>query len=127
MALEQVFHQFQSEVPFLIASAIVDVSSGIAVISNSSDPGFDPTVASASYTKVVHENARALELLGEAPSDTEDILITTSAAYMMIRMIGTRHIHGLAMAREGNLGLTRVIMKKYEPAFLDALRAAGLR
>lgn len=125
MSIEQLIEKFRGEVTNFMATAIVDIKSGFAVVGGSSDPSFDATVASPTYAEVVKSNARALKLLGIDPRSTEDILITTTSAYLMIRLLGTNYYHGLAITREGNLGLARVIMKKYEPAFLNALRALG--
>ncbi len=124
MSLDRILEQLRTEVDYFIASAIVDTSSGLALASTSIDPNFDPAVASPSYAEVVKSNGRALDLLGMDPRLTEDILITTSTAYLLIRMLGGYH-HGLAVAKAANLGLTRVIMKKYEPLFMDTLRSLG--
>lgn len=125
MALDRIFAKFQSEVNHFIASALVDTATGKAVISTTVDPGFDPAVASPVYAEVVRSNARALSLLGIDPASTEDLLISTTIAYLLIRMLPTGHHHGLAVTKQANLGLSRILMKKYEAAFVDELRALG--
>ena len=80
-------------------------------------------MASASYAEVVKSNARALKLLGIDPDGTEDILITHTNAFILLRLLGVDYYHGLAIGKDGNLGLARVIMKKYESVFLDGIKA----
>ena len=123
MPLYEAIEQFKSEVADFVSTDIVNISSGLSIGGGSVDPRFDATVASASYAEVVKSNARALQLLGIDPYSTEDILITTSSAYLLIRLLGRDYYHGLAITKAGNLGLARVIMKKYEPVFFEALRS----
>ena len=89
------------------------------------DPEFDATVASASYAEVVKTQTRAMQLLGMDPGSTEDILITTRSTYILIRLLGCDYYHCLAVGKDGNLGLARMIMRKYEPIFLDRIKALG--
>lgn len=122
MALQDVINRFRDEVSSFVSTDIVNIASGMSIGGGSIDPQFDATVASASYAEVVKSNARALSLLGMDPDSTEDILITTSHAYVLLRLLGKDYYQGLAIGRDGNLGLARVIMKKYEPAFLEEIR-----
>ncbi|MEO0321473.1 MAG: hypothetical protein AAF447_00810 [Myxococcota bacterium] len=122
MTLADEINRFKSQVPSFVSTDIVNIASGLSIGGGSIDPDFDATVASASYAEVVKSNARALELLGMGADTTEDILITTQNAYILIRLLGKEYYHGVAIARDGNLGLARVIMRKFEPAFLSALR-----
>ena len=125
MALSDVINLFRGEVSSFVSTDIVSIGSGMSIGGGSIDPNFDATVASASYAEVIKSNARALRLLGMDPDSTEDILITTLNAYVLLRLLGKEYYHGLAIAKDGNLGLARVIMKKYEPAFLEEIRKLG--
>lgn len=122
MSLENILNQFKGEIAHFIASAIVDIDSGFSLASTSLDPNFDPVVASPTYAELVKTNTRAMSLLNRDPHETEDILITTAGAYLLIRILGTHYYHGLAVSRDASMGLCRVIMKKYEPLFLKSLR-----
>lgn len=125
MSLYDAIESFRSEVPAFVSTDIVNITSGMSIGGGSIDPRFDATVASASYAEVVKANSRALALLGMDPESTEDILITTTSTYILLRLLGGDYYHGLAIGKDGNLGLARVIMKKYEPIFLDGIRALG--
>ena len=118
MSIEVIIDEFRAEVPSFVSTDIVHIDSGMSIGGGSTRPEFYATVASASYAEVVKSNRRALELLGLDPHSTEDILITTDQVYLLIRLLGTEHYHGLAVGRDGNLGLCRVIVKKYASRFL---------
>jgi predicted regulator of Ras-like GTPase activity (Roadblock/LC7/MglB family) len=120
-SLPEILDAFRADVPGFVSTDIVEVESGLSISGGSVDPNFDASVASASYAEVVKSNARALQLLGMESSTTEDVLITTKSTYFLIRMLGATHYHLLAISRQGNLGLARVIMKRYEPQFLQAI------
>ncbi len=84
-------------------------------------------MAAATYAEVVKANEKALDLLGgvEKVGETEDILVSTTRMYILIRKLGQKHYYGVALNRTGNLGLARVIMKKHEVRFLEALKDLG--
>lgn len=119
--LFEVLNRFKAEVPHFISTDIVEIDSGMSIAGGSIDPNFDASVASACYAEVVKSNARALDLIGIGANATEDILITTSNAYLLLRMIGNRHYLGLALGRQGTLGFARALMVKYGPMVLKAL------
>lgn len=123
MSLHDAIELFKSEVPSFVSTDIVSIKSGMSIGGGSIDPNFDATVASASYAEVVKSNARALKLLGMDPTGTEDILITHANAFVLLRLLGGEYYHGLAIGKDGNLGLARVIMRKYESVFLDGIKA----
>jgi predicted regulator of Ras-like GTPase activity (Roadblock/LC7/MglB family) len=119
--LLEVINRFRSEIPHFISTDVVEIDSGMSIAGGSVDPNFDASVASACFAEVVKSNARALDLLGVGADSTEDILITTTNAYLLIRMIGHRHYLGVALGRQGTLGFARAIMVKYAPAIMAAL------
>ncbi len=125
LSIDDIIQEFRSEIPSFISTDIVHIDSGMSIGGGSVDPNFDASVASASYAEVVKTNRRALDLLGLNPHSTEDILITTDSAYLLIRLLGLDYYHGLAISRDGNLGLSRAIIKKYAPRFLEQIAALG--
>lgn len=122
-SLMDVINRFRAEVPQFVSTDVVHIETGLSLGGGSIDPNFDSSLASASYAELVKSNARALDLLGLGAAATEDILITTRQIYLLIRMIGPEHYHGLAISRQGTLGYARAVMKKYEPQLLEAIRA----
>ena len=120
--LQDLINKFRSEVPHFVSTDIVHIDTGMSIGGGSIDPNFDSSVASASYAEVVKANAQALDLLGLGATSTEDILITTQNAYILIRFLGREHYHGLAITKQGTLGFARALLKKYEPLLLAAIR-----
>jgi predicted regulator of Ras-like GTPase activity (Roadblock/LC7/MglB family) len=119
--LQETLDKFKDDVPEFVSTDIVNFDSGLSIGGRSLDPDFDASVAAASYAEVVKSNRRALELLGLGAESGEDILITTSRVYLLIRLMGAEYYHFLAITRKGNLGLARAIMKKYETALLRSI------
>jgi predicted regulator of Ras-like GTPase activity (Roadblock/LC7/MglB family) len=108
-------------VPEFVSTDIVNIDSGLSIGGGTLDADFDASIASASYSEVVKSNRRALDLLGLGNDCTEDILISTEKVYILIRMLAGEYYHLVAIARKGNLGLARAIMKKYEAPLLQAV------
>lgn len=122
--LNKLLDQFREEIPEFVSTDIVEIDSGLSISGGSIYPNFDSDIASASYAEVVKANEKALKALGGADSvgDTEDILITTSKAYLLIVVfLNKKYYHGLAITRKGNLAYARIVMKKYQPLFSEAL------
>ncbi len=114
--LDEILAEFRGDVAEFVSTDIVEIASGLSIGGGSIFPDFDGTVASAAYADVVKANDRAIYALGgkEALGVTEDILITTEKAYILIVVYpGNKFYHGLAITRKGNLGMARVTMKKY--------------
>ncbi len=120
--LQNILDRFQAEVPEFVSTDLVDVDSGLSIGGATADPSFDASIASASFAEVVKSNSRALDLLGLGAQSSEDILITAEKVYILIRLLGSDYCHLLAISRQGNLGLGRVLMKKYAG---ELLRAVG--
>ncbi len=124
--LEGILEKFGSEVPELIETVIVRIDDGISIGGFSANPNFDLATSSAAYAEVIKSHSKAVELIGtDLVGETEDILITMENTYFLLRMLGEKHYHGLAITKKGNLGLSRVIMKKYEPLFMEGLKGLG--
>ena len=122
--LNMLIDKFREEITGFISTDIVEIESGLSIAGGSVNPDFDSEVASASYADVVKANSKALNAIGgdEAVGATEDILITTSKAYLLILVFpNKRFYHGLAITRNGNLAFARLVMKKYQQLFIDAL------
>jgi predicted regulator of Ras-like GTPase activity (Roadblock/LC7/MglB family) len=120
--LDDLVKKFQTEVPHFVSTDIVDIDSGLSVAGGSIDPNFDSSVACACYCEVVKSNAQALDLLGLGANTSEDICVSTRDAYLLIRMLGGNHYHGLAITKMGALGYARSVMRKFEPLLLGALK-----
>jgi len=122
--LTKLLDQFREEIAEFVSTDIVEIDSGLSIGGGSINPDFDSDVASASYAEVVKSNEKALSALGgnETVGETEDILITTSKAYILLMLFpNKKYYHGLAITRKGNLAYARIVMRKYQSLFNEAL------
>ncbi|WP_201328034.1 roadblock/LC7 domain-containing protein [Thermotomaculum hydrothermale] len=121
--LEKLLESAAKEIAEMVGASVVNMETGLALASYSVDPSFDVSVSSAAYAEVLKQNDVALDLLGgpEVVGEVEDILVTTDKFYFLVRKLGNKHFLGVAITKKGNLGLARVIMKKYEPKMEEEL------
>ena len=106
------------EIEGAIGAAVVDYGSGMALGTLSSTNSLDLTVAAAGNTEVVRAKMRTVEQLGLNES-IEDILITLTGQYHIIRPLTSRKGKGLflylALDRaRGNLALARHRLKSID-------------
>ncbi|MGV9451777.1 hypothetical protein [Streptomyces sp. NPDC003635] len=98
--------------------ALVDYTSGMALGTLGGGKSFDLGVAAAGNTDVVRAKMRTMEHLG-LKGEIEDILITLSDQFHLIRLIGGRGGNGLFMylvldAKRANLAMARHQLRKIE-------------
>jgi predicted regulator of Ras-like GTPase activity (Roadblock/LC7/MglB family) len=113
---------FCGEVEGLIATGIVRRKDRSLVEGRSLDPRLDATAAGC-FAGIVESHLAAVEQLGMGPAwgETEDVLITTARAYVLIRLLGEGHYHWLAVSSEANLALCRLVMRSHEPFLRSGL------
>ncbi|GAB7108874.1 roadblock/LC7 domain-containing protein [Streptomyces phaeofaciens] len=100
------------------AAALVDYTSGMALGTLGGSKSFDLNVAAAGNTDVVRAKMRTMEHLG-LKAQIEDILITLSDQYHLIRLISGRGGNGLFLylvldAKRSNLAMARHQLRKIE-------------
>ncbi|MBD3290935.1 hypothetical protein GF337_19165 [candidate division KSB1 bacterium] len=125
--LTQLIDEMKHELSGFISTDVVEVESGISVAGGSISPDFDSDVASKKYAEVLKAHQKAAQALGgkKTVGETEDILITTTMAYLiLIPFPDGKYYHGLAISRDGNLAFARLVMKKYQPLFIKALSSS---
>ena len=78
-------------------------------------------MASAFFSDFLNACSRGIHGFGLAPT-LEEIQITTSRHTILMRAVrGTPYLHLALIGREGNLGIARVVMRRYEPLFAQIL------
>lgn len=102
----------------VIGAALVDYTSGMALGTIGGGKDLDLNVAAAGNTDVVRAKLRTMELL-DLKDDIEDILISLSSQYHLIRLIKGRNNSGLflyvALAKDrANLAMARHQLKRIE-------------
>ncbi|MFI5527597.1 hypothetical protein ACIA8O_03470 [Kitasatospora sp. NPDC051853] len=101
-----------------IGVALVDYTSGMALGTLGGSAELDLNVAAAGNTDVVRAKVRAIELLGLKEA-IEDILITLSTQYHLIRPLTNRSGKGLFLylaidKNRANLAMARHQLKRVE-------------
>lgn len=103
-----------------LGAALVDYESGMC-LGIAGNPGFDLEIAAASNTEVVRAKKSARDRLG-LKDKIEDILITLTGQYHLIRMVGTTMFYYVVLDRaKSNLALARKELAAVEAA-LDIAR-----
>lgn len=125
-SLQELIDRFCDEVEGFIATGVVRRKDRSLVGGRSSDARLDPAAAGC-FAGVVESHLAAVEQLGVGSvwGETEDILITTARAYLLIRLLGDGHYHWLAVSSEANLALCRLQMRSHEPFLLSGLADLG--
>ncbi|GLX54427.1 hypothetical protein Shyhy01_73760 [Streptomyces hygroscopicus subsp. hygroscopicus] len=98
--------------------ALVDYTSGMALGTMGGSKTFDLNVAAAGNTDVIRAKMRTMEMLG-LKSEIEDILITLSDQYHLIRLLQGRGGNGLFLylvldSTRANLAMARHQLKRIE-------------
>ncbi len=120
-AIKVVLEELTREIPNVIAAEVVCIDDGTPLVATSLDPSFDPEIAAVYFAEVVKINEKALEALKKGRR-LEEVLLTTDEFYLVVRILpDTRFYLGLAIAKDGNIGMARMVMKTYEKRFMEAL------
>ncbi|WP_433600330.1 hypothetical protein ACQPXH_00205 [Nocardia sp. CA-135953] len=101
-----------------LGAAIVDYESGMALGTAGGSKALDLEIAAAGNTEIVRAKQRTLAQLG-LQQDIEDILISLSGQYHIIRPLSSRQSHGLFLylaldRNRANLALARHRLKNID-------------
>ena len=122
-AITVLLEELEHEIPDVIAAAVVSIDEGVPLGATTNDPAFDVDIVAAYYAEVIKTNEKALEALQKGPR-LEEVLVTTDDFYLFIRPLpGTRFYVGLVMAQKGNVGMARMVLKRYEKRFIETVPA----
>ncbi|WP_280459985.1 hypothetical protein [Nocardia carnea] len=96
-----------------LGAAVVDYNSGMALGTLGSSKALDLNVAAAGNTEVVRAKLRTIEQLG-LQEDIEDILITLSTQYHLIRPMTGRKSKGLFLYLALDRGRANLAMARHK-------------
>jgi len=120
-SLNVIVEKLSREIQDYIAIEVAGIDDGTPLVAASQDPAFDPDTDAAYYAEVIKTTEKALEVLKKGRS-LEEVLLTTDECYLIVRVLpNTRFYVGVAIAKKGNIGMARMVMKKYEKKFVEAL------
>lgn len=117
-------NEMKTNVNGFIAVAVVEIETGLTFGSYSSTPSFDVELAAAYNIEVVKSKLKAVEALGLAGNDIEDILITLTTQIHILDISPNKKfmIYLSADKAKANLGMTRGILKKYKVELENGLK-----
>jgi CheY-like chemotaxis protein len=120
-SINRIVNELAGEVPALIMAELVSIEDGTPIVVTSNDSTFDPAIAAAYYTEVVKINEKFLEALKRG-GKLEEVLLTTDEFYLLLRILPDTHFYvGLTITRNGNVGMARMVTKKFEKRLVEAL------
>ncbi|CAN3984529.1 MULTISPECIES: hypothetical protein [Kitasatospora] len=102
-----------------IGAALVDYNSGMALATLDGPGGFDLNVAAAGNTDVVRAKMRTMDMLGLGDG-IEDILITLSSQYHLIRPLTGRSGKGLFLYLALDKGRANLAMARHQLTKVEA-------
>ncbi|UOQ98921.1 hypothetical protein MUN81_05375 [Hymenobacter sp. 5317J-9] len=104
-----------TDLPSLVAVAVVDITSGMALASHSNSPALNPETAAAYNTEVVKQKQKAMSALKLAGEKIEDILITLTNQFHLIKLnsAGNKFIYLVVNSRETNLAIAREVLRSH--------------
>ncbi|MFF7591639.1 hypothetical protein [Kitasatospora purpeofusca] len=102
-----------------IGAALVDYNSGMALATLDGPGGFDLNIAAAGNTDVVRAKMRTMDMLGLGDG-IEDILITLSSQYHLIRPLTGRSGKGLFLYLALDKGRANLAMARHQLTKVEA-------
>ncbi len=100
--------------PGLMAVAVVDATSGMALASHTNTPGLNPETAAAYNTEVVKQKQKAMAALKLTGERIDDILISLTNQSHIINLSddGKKFIYLVVNSRETNLAIARDVCRQ---------------
>lgn len=111
----------RGEIPHLVAAIVVHLENGSVVAGASVDPSFDPGTAGLAYGEVMLAHLRATDQLGQA--GLEDVMVTNAEMYVLLRMVGDKHMLCVATTRAGTPGFARAVMRRHDAELREIITA----
>ena len=102
-----------TDLPSLVAVAVVDITSGMALASHSNSPSINPETAAAYNTEVVKQKQKAMQALKLQGENIEDILITLTNQLHLIKLVddNKKFIYLVVNSRDTNLAIAREVLR----------------
>ena len=112
MDFKAILNELVGSVDGAIGAGLVGLD-GLVIDQSSVKSDFDIQVAGAEYATIVKNARKASESFGAGK--TNEILISTEKATMIMMMVGSDYFCALAIGLDGNLGRGRLEIKKVLP------------
>lgn len=106
------------DLPDLVAVSVLDLRGGTLLATHHAPGKLNPAKAAAYHAEVVRQKQKALEALGLAEEAIDDVLITLTTQWHLLRLLpGDRYVvHLLVGMRDTNLGIAREVLRVHTQA-----------
>ena len=110
---KQIVQDILTELPSLVAVAVIDTETGMPLASHTNSPDFDIETAAAYNTEVVKAKLKAVVALN-IKQTIQDILFTLTDQFHLLRLSpdGNMFVYLAVNSRDTNLAQARVVMRK---------------
>lgn len=108
-----VIQGIKTDLPRLMAVAVVDVDSGKMLASHSNSVSIDPAVAAAYNTEVVRQKQKALTALALHEEQIDEILISLRNQLHLIKLMDAGHtfVYLVVQSNEVSLAVAREVVR----------------
>ncbi len=118
--IDDLMNEFVGQVDEIVFSTIVSLDDATPLTGFASDESMDITVPVAFLSEVARKSIMATENANFGKCD--DVLITTPTNFIVIRVLpNTSYAHCVVLTKQGNWGITKVLMAKFASKFKDSL------
>lgn len=114
MDFKQILQEMVQSVEGSLGAGLVGMD-GIVIDQISKNTSFDINAVGAEYSSILKNALKASKEFGLG--STQEVLITTDQAVMIMMMVGENYFVTLGLGLDGNLGRGRLELKKAIPKF----------
>ena len=115
--MQKIVDELMAEIPGVIAIAVSEIESGMALASKSNLNTLEPEIAAAYNAEVIKQKLKAKKALGLEKLDIEDILITMTSQYHVLTVVpGNIYFVYTVTSKDSNLAIIRNALRKRLPA-----------
>jgi len=118
--LNGIFENARKEMPELLAMGISKFEDGLMLAEWKIDPSFKADEAGAYGNKAVIACKKAGKAMSQK-NELIEVMMIIPGIFLMFRIIGPKYWMGIALAPNANIGITRVLLKKFEEELMKAL------
>jgi predicted regulator of Ras-like GTPase activity (Roadblock/LC7/MglB family) len=100
-----------SEVEGAVAAGLVSMD-GLSMGVYNTMPDFDTKAADAEFASILYTARKALVNLGSTLGGLEEVMVGAGNGIIIVRMIGNDYYTGIALGKNANIGMARLMQKK---------------
>lgn len=114
--MQKIVDDLIEAIPGVIAIAISEIDSGMALASKSKLNTLEPEIAAAYNAEVIKQKLKAKKALGLEKMDLEDILVTMTDQYHVLTIVpGNKFFVYTTTSKDSNLAIIRNALRKRLP------------